>query len=216
MVKKSFIYDHDLIEYIHGKISNYIWQYVDIISCKMEGVENNYELFTGKKYEEEFKIFDISDGDKILFIGCGQYPITAIILARLYDVNIIAIDKNPKAIKLAKSVIHKKNLEDKIIIEEGDGVDYPVDAFDVVILGELLFPKKLIYNHVFGSVKPGTKIILRLNLVYYNSMSEYINAHRDFSIYKTLDRTVGFLGLFDLPFKQNSFKCLSLCLIKKK
>ncbi len=216
MAKKQFKNDRNLFEHIHGKILNYFWQYVDIIACKMQRAEKNYERFTGKKYEEELKLFNISDGDKVLFIGCGQYPITAIILTKLYDVNITAIDKNPKAIELAKNVIHKKKLEEKITIEEGDGIDYPVDKYDVVILGGLLFPKKLIYNHVFESVKPGTKIILRLSILYYSLMYEDINSYKDFFIYKTIDRTWGFLGLFDLPFKPNSFKCLSLCLIKKK
>jgi len=215
MTKKSFKNDCNLIENICGSISNFFWQFVDIFSCKMERFAHNYELSAGKKYEEEFKIFGISNGSKILFVGCGQYPITAIVLARSYDVKIIAIDKNSKAIKLAKRIIHEKNLEDKITIEEGNGLNYPVDKFDVVILGGLLFPKKLILNHVSESVKPGTKIILRISLASYNSTSKDMDVTRDFFIDKKIERTWGFLELFNFPFKLNSPKWLSLCLIKK-
>jgi precorrin-6B methylase 2 len=215
MIQKPFTYKHCFIEDIYGKILNYFWQHIDILYFKIDRLANIYELSAGEKYEQEFKIFGISNGKKILHIGCGQYPVTAITLARLYDAKIVAIDRDLKAIEFAKEVIRKKKLEEKISIEHGDGLNYPIEKFDVIILGGLIFPKKQILEHVLNTVKPDAKIIFRTSIISFKLIFEHMNIHQDFFSIKKIERTWSASGIFNSPFKFASLKWVSLCLIKK-
>jgi len=134
---------------------------VDISSYKMDKLAGLYEISIGKEYKKEKKLFNISKDDNILHIGCGTYPITAITLAKNNGAKITGIDSDPKTVKLASDLINKKELQDKIKIEQGNGMDYPVENFDTIIVSGCASPKIEILEHVFGRAKPHTKIIVR-------------------------------------------------------
>ena len=127
----------------------------------MEKLARLYEKTISKEYERENKIFDMDASKNILHIGCGAYPITALTLARFNGGKITAIDRNPRAVKLANQVIKKRNLHDKITIKNGDGTNYSVGEFDTIIVSGCTVPKIDVLENVFDTAQPDSKIIVR-------------------------------------------------------
>jgi len=110
--KSSFlpnVYQELLIKY--GII---FWHFADRIACKIKKIGTIYEDVIGKVYREEREIFNLKNSKNILHIGCGSYPITAMILAEMDDVKITTIDSNKKSLKYADKVVRKRGLENRL------------------------------------------------------------------------------------------------------
>ena len=105
--QKTIRFDlHRLIEPI--KNCDVINDAFDIFVYKTKKLAKYYDISAYKKYQKEVKELDIVNAKNILHVGCGSYPATAIALANLLDAKIVALDKDPKVIEYAKSVIRKK------------------------------------------------------------------------------------------------------------
>jgi len=151
-----------LLIYLMRKESSYFWSFVDMLAYKLDKIAEIYDKRSvGNEYRKEYRAVGISENDKILHVGCGAYPITAITLAKINGVHIVGIDKNPKAVELAKDVIHRKKLDKKIKIENGDGINYPVGKFNTIIISSCSTPKEKILEHILRNAKPKSKIIAR-------------------------------------------------------
>ena len=72
----------------------------------------------------------INDNDKIIDIGCDHALLDVYIYENFKNVNIIASDIHDGALKQAKKNIDKYNLESKIELRLGDGLDV-VDASEI-------------------------------------------------------------------------------------
>ncbi len=165
---------------------NYFWKAIDYIACKIKRFAVLYENTLSKEYEKEGKLFNISDSKNILHIGCGSYPITAITLAKYNGGKVVAIDIDPRAIKLAAKVINSKKLQDKISIDQGDGRSYPIEKFDTIIISSCSIPKIEILNHIFKTAKINSKIIVREIYGASKAVEDCINLHKNIEIKKRI------------------------------
>ncbi len=170
----------------------------------MEKFAQLYEKSISKEYKRESKMFDISASKNILHIGCGAYPVTAMTLEKMNGKKIVAIDSNPKAIELAKQVINKKKINDKISIENGDGTNYPVKEFDAIIISGCSVPKIQVLKHVINTAKPNSKIIVRELFRTSSLITQIINSYENIELIKKITNT-------PFPF----FRWKSFYLIKK-
>jgi precorrin-6B methylase 2 len=155
---------------------------VDLLSFTNKRIGKLYERKIGKEYIREIENFKIINSKNILHIGCGAYPITAIILSSLSNGQITAIDNNIIAVKLARKVIKKENLTKKIDIKNGDGLKFPLDEFDLVIVSGCAYPQEKILEHIFNSVKPQTRIIFREIEGDKILLSDFIKKYNNISI----------------------------------
>ena len=149
------------MEKLYTLKTNFFWHFADLLSCTFQRLGKLYEEIIGIEYKKESKMFDISESKNLLHIGSGAYPITAIMLAKITDAEIVAIDRNSVAINLAKKVISKNELYKKITVKRGDGAEYPVESFDTIIISSCSVPKLEILEHIFKTAKPKSKIIVR-------------------------------------------------------
>lgn len=149
----------------YGKIAirrfNFIWYFVDWLSSRSNFASELYEKTVGREYRKEMDKLNLSSSKKILHIGCGQYPITAIILSELDDIEITTIDHIKKAVEIAKKVVKKKKLDNKIFPKVGDGITYPLRGFDTIIISGCSFPKIKVVNHVLKNADKNCRIIIR-------------------------------------------------------
>lgn len=146
---------------INRKKANLFWHIIDIVSSRFQVVGTIYQKHIGEHYIEEAKRFNFTNASSILHIGSGAYPITAIILADLFDAHIVTIDKNPVVLKIARKVVKKKGLGNKVDVIDGDGLSFDVSKFDVVIISSCSVPKEKILSHIFSETKNNTIIIVR-------------------------------------------------------
>ncbi|MFX0091016.1 MAG: class I SAM-dependent methyltransferase [Candidatus Hodarchaeota archaeon] len=86
------------------------------------------------KYHSFF-VENISGGDHVLDIGCGNGALSYDIVANVKDVKLVGIDFNKKNIEIAQKKYKHPNLEFVV----GDALtDLPNEKFDVVILSNVL------------------------------------------------------------------------------
>ncbi len=139
----------------------YFWIFIDNIAYKFEIIAKLYDKLISTVYKNEYEASNISNEDKVLHIGCGAYPLTEITLARTTGAKIVGIDRNPKAIKLANDIVNKKNLQDKIKIDHGNGMNYPLEEFNMIIISSCTLPLLQVVDYIFKNVKNNSKVIVR-------------------------------------------------------
>lgn len=161
------------------KFLNYFWEFVDILSYKSDKAAKLYEKSIGEEYKHEYETYGISKDKKVLHIGCGAYPLSEIALANLFGVEVVGIDKNPKAVKLANEVISKKKLDTKVKIEHGDGTNYSVEKYDVIIVSSCSIPKVKILDNIFKKAKKQSTIVIREINIATDAILESIDYHKD-------------------------------------
>ena len=156
-------------------VSIYYWIFIDNLSFKLEKLsEIYYKKSIGPEYKKEYRLFGISKENKVLHIGSGSFPLTEISLAEQIGANIVGIDKNPRAVEAANEIIYKKKLNNKIKIEYGNGMNYPIEEFDVIIVSSCTSPKVRIVKNIFKNAKNNSKIIIREMDTSSKSLIEYI------------------------------------------
>jgi len=182
--KKTFL-DSFAIYFIK-KVSNYLWEIADTWSYKNEKIAQLYNKSIEKEYRKEYENCDVHGNVDILHIGCGAYPLTDIVLAGCSTGHIVGIDKNPQTVKRAQQIIQKNKLENHILIKQGDGLDYPVNNFDFIIISSCSLPKVKILNHIFQKAKSPSTIIVREVDIATNDILQCIDAYEDIIIKKQI------------------------------
>ena len=182
----NFKYNLKIREIFGIKRSVIFWKYVDYIACKMDKIAKKYENTVGREYKKEIENFNLKGDKKILHIGCGAYPITAMILASIDNAKIVTIDNSHRSIKLAKKIIQKKNLENKIKAEYGDATKYPLNGFDTIIISGCSVPKIQVFNHIIKNAKSNSKIIIRDTFLDIESILDNIDQNQKVEIAKKI------------------------------
>ncbi len=182
----NFKYNLKLRQIFGIKRSVLFWKYVDYIACKLEKIAKAYENTVGREYKKEIENFNLKKDKKILHIGCGAYPISALVLASLADTKIVTIDSSRRSIKIAKKIIQKKNLDDKIKAEYGDATKYPLDGFDTIIISGCSVPKIQVFNHIIKNAKSNSKIIIRETFLDIESIVNNIAPNQEVIITKKI------------------------------
>ena len=179
-------YKYTFMEAYRVKKANLFWIIIDKLAYRINDLAKLYEKTVGNEYRKEREKFVLSKAKKILHIGCGSYPLTAMILAEMDGVNIVTIDSSSRAVKLANKVISKKKLNGKIKAEQGDGTKYPLDEFDTIIISGCSVPKIKVLEHVFKDSKPKSRIIIRDSILDMESIVNNSNPHQNIAIVKKM------------------------------
>jgi len=183
---------------------NYFWHFIDFLSFFFNRFGIIYEKIIGIEYEKEIKKFELTKSKKILHIGCGAYPITALVLAKKTSAKIVSIDKDPMAVKFAQKVINKKKLEKKINIDIGNGQKYPAKNYDTIILSSCSSPKRKILEHISKTADINTKIIVREIEKNIDNINDIIKSNKNIKFIDKMNNS-------SIP----NFKWYSFYLVKK-
>jgi precorrin-6B methylase 2 len=164
------------------KMANCFWEVADTWSYTNDTITKLYNKTIGKEYRKEYENCGISSHSNILHIGCGSYPLTEIVLANCTKGQIVGIDKNNKSVQRGQQVIKKNKLDRRIVLKHGDGLDFPVEEFDMVIVSSCSQPKEKILQHLFQNVRPQGTIIVREVDIATKDILNYVNAHPDIEL----------------------------------
>ena len=162
--------------------SNIFWEIIDILTSRFGFLESYYEKTIGEEYIREYRLFNIKSGEKVLHIGCGSYPLSEIILSQIIHAKVVGIDKNSLAIKKAIDVIRQRGLKNSIEIIEGDGLNYPMKNFDIIIISSCAYPKIPILKHVFKNINSNTRVILREKEISIKPIIDYLQKQKNIVI----------------------------------
>lgn len=202
---KKISYSYSLLDKMKILSSNIFWKVADILSCRFTKLAYIYDRLIVKSYENEIGQFDISKSKKILHIGCGSYPITAIVLSRMSNGEIIGIDKSKNSIKRAERYISKKNIGIRVSVQHGDGSKFPLEGFDTIIISSCSIPKYIILEHLFNDAPSKSKIIVRERSKQVKPILQHINSYsEDIEFFRKIDNKSSPMFQWD-----------SYCVIKK-
>jgi precorrin-6B methylase 2 len=125
----------------------------------------------------------------VLHIGCGAYPLTDIVLAQSCSGALVGIDKNPLAVHRAQEVIQRHRLQNKITVQQGNGTEFPVNDFDLILVSSCSLPKVQILEHLFKNAKHQSTIIVRELSIATPDILHCINTHPDIEIIQQIHHT---------------------------
>ncbi|MBU3904940.1 MAG: hypothetical protein KJ906_02225 [Nanoarchaeota archaeon] len=136
-----------------------------------------YKRFTDLM-KNEIKLGKISKKDKVLFIGSGPFPPTAIILNKLVGCKIDCFEKRKQYADMSRNVIKKFSLSDDIKVYNKYGQSLGNNDYGVIIIALLAKPKDKILKSIWKSALSGTRIICRtsdgIRELFYETTNESI------------------------------------------
>lgn len=119
-----------------------------------------YNMFYRAMLDRELKMAGLQPGSKVLHIGCGPYPYTAIFLARKGCL-VEGWDCNYGAVHKARRLVEKFKLNNKIKITLCDGCSADSSDCDAIWLSLNICPKVKVINKAFQSLKEGGLLVYR-------------------------------------------------------
>jgi len=173
-------------------------QYIKTIEFKTSksilNCETQYDLLirlTTEHVVYERNLINTENVNTLIMIGSGPYPETMIYYAQKTSINkIIGIDYDENAIKVAKEITRKLNIQNKIsfIHSNAENIDY--QEADVIIIGNYISPKFDILKRVSVASKNEIKILLRIPTKLDRLVYEYISNEKILNLNLKIDRVL--------------------------
>lgn len=110
--------------------------------------------------KREARLANINENDRVLCIGGGICPYTAILLHKYTKAHVTVIDNNSKCVEKSRKFINELGL-DKINIILGDGEEICCHGYTVIHLAMQISPKELVLNKIMQKAQHGTRVLIR-------------------------------------------------------
>lgn len=104
---------------------------------------------------------NVTKNDRVLLIGCGVFPSELILITEKTKAKVVGIDNSIKAVKIARKYVKEKGLSNLIQIEYGDGLNYPVNDFDVVFVAINVWPIDSVLKYLSKNMKKNTRVMCK-------------------------------------------------------
>lgn len=94
----------------------------------------------------------------VLFIGGGPLPLTAILLAELYNVEVTILEKNPEAVTQSRQLLKEIHLDRKVTVLCVDATQFTeYSHFNVIFVAALAGVEGTTKSKILKSIKRDTK-----------------------------------------------------------
>lgn len=124
---------------------------------------NEYPIYSRYviSLKNEIKLAKIGSKDKVLFVGSGPFPITAILVHELTHSQIDCVEINKSSAELSKRVIDYLNYSDSIHTINKDALDIDYSEYTVIVIAILAKPQDKIIEVIWKQISQGSRIIYR-------------------------------------------------------
>lgn len=136
---------------------------LELILERSKFLSNLYTKFFTKMTLEEFSMAGIDPlkNANVLVIGCGPVPHTLIILGKNTRWNIKGIDKDINAVERARNMIRENNLEDRVRVENEEGLNVDLKEYELIVIAYGVEPKEKVLERVLNEKPSNAKVIYR-------------------------------------------------------
>ncbi len=165
------------------------WEIADTWSYKNNQIAQRYNNSIEKEYQKECKNYGLSSNSNVLHIGCGAYPLTDIVLSHYFVGTLLGIDKNPLAVQRAQEIVRQHNLQNRITIQHGNGTEFPVNNFDLILISSCSLPKVQILEHLLKNAKHQSTIVVREVSIATADVLNCITLHPEIEIIQKMHHT---------------------------
>ncbi len=131
----------------------------EILASKIRIFEYVYLEMCKDLVKKEIKEANITSTDKVLHVGCGSLPYSALIISQKTKARVIAVDNDFFAAKCASNYIKNRNNAVKIVC--GNDKNFLIKEFDVILVSHGVIPKEVILRNIYASMKNQARLIFR-------------------------------------------------------
>jgi protein-L-isoaspartate O-methyltransferase len=100
-------------------------------------------------------------GDRILNVGCGPMPATAVNLAALTGAEITCIDHDPAAVDAARRFVPAFGASGRVTVRVADGRTVDTGPFDAVLVALHTVGTAAVIDNFFGAATRGDRLVVR-------------------------------------------------------
>jgi len=168
-------------------LSSFFFTLLEILAAKMNLFDSLLTKWRKPILSREIQMLNINPSEKVLHLGCGAFPSMTIFIAKEKKTQVVGIDNNYIAIKLARSYIKKKNLSDLVTIEYGNGTNYPAQDFDIIYIAINVWPIDTVLFHLAQTMKPTARILCKGSYQDIKTLLQKKEFQSLFSISSTLE-----------------------------
>ena len=114
--------------------------------------------------QNEIGLARIAAADRVLNIGCGAIPFTAMLIARLTGARVVAVDRDPQAAPLAQACVRQAGLASlvRIVVSDGSRSAWAPHGFDVAVVALQAEPKAGILSSLLDSGQGPSRVVARV------------------------------------------------------
>ncbi len=143
------------------KIIPMLVAFLEKIAAGNKTLVSLYANYYQQVIDNEIELAAITAEDRVLNIGCGAIPFTALLTARKTGARIWAVDCDKTAVKVARRCVSAQQLEHLVTVMHLDGADnIPLD-FDVALVALQAKPKKAILENLLRSGGAQARLVFR-------------------------------------------------------
>ena len=143
------------------KITCYKYSFLEFLALRINFFYKLLMSWRKPVFINEIKMANVTSEDKVLLIGGGILPSESMIITQETNANVVTIDNNKIACKQAEKFIKKRKLSDKISIKHADGINFPVNDFDVVFIAISVWPIDTVFKNLADNLKPNARIMCK-------------------------------------------------------
>ena len=146
-----------------------------------------YRLYYKNIVEREVELGKLTKKDKVLCIGGGSFPCTALEIAYQTGAKVCVIDCDPSAVNCAKRVIEKLNMSERVSVITSNGEEIDPSKYSVVHMALQVFPKDKVLKNILKRCSYETRVLVRspkdkLKSLYFKDLDSVDNHCQDKSI----------------------------------
>lgn len=110
---------------------------------------------------KEVELGKVTQNLQVLCVGGGYFPCTAILFHQLSGATVTVLDNDLEAVEVAKDLVARLGLEEKVLVRHSEAMETTASAFDVVHIAMQVAPKEDVFNHLHGTMTEKSKILIR-------------------------------------------------------
>lgn len=137
-------------------------QKLENLACTSPLVYKLTMLYYQRMIKKEVSLANITSKDRVLCIGAGPCPYTAILINQYTGAKVRIVDKDPAAVEYARKLIEKLNLTEDFEILHCDGQCVELADCSVIHIALQVSEKDKVFNHIKEGINENTRILVRL------------------------------------------------------
>lgn len=157
-----------------------------------------YGFFYRETLQKEIELAGINASDRVLNIGCGALPFTALYISLFTGAKVWALDVDREAVERARLYLEKVKVPGEVQVVEGEGSLYDPLDFSATVVALQAEPKEDILNNLLSRSLPGSRFVFRQPSSpykkHYDSLPEsFVPADQVCQNMKTFNRSLLFI-----------------------
>lgn len=141
--------------------TNFILNIAEIVISSCPTLTRAYYELHRARVRVEIQHADIHPETRLVFIGGGPVPHSAIRIAAETGASVDVVDSWPLGARLAQRTVQRMGMESRVRVVNGDGLTIRLDEYQVIFLAIHITPKDEVISRIIRDANKGSVVIFR-------------------------------------------------------